>query len=110
MDKLLADLNEAQREAVTATEGYVRVVAGAGTGKTKTLSRRFVYLAEALGISPAAILCVTFTNHAAAEMKRRIRALHHKGMRLKVKLQRIESGGRLVERDCGRTAAGHRHG
>ena len=75
MDKLLADLNEAQREAVTATEGYVRVVAGAGTGKTKTLSRRFVYLAEALGISPAAILCVTFTNQAAAEMKRRIRAL-----------------------------------
>ena len=74
-EKLLEDLNEEQRAAVTATEGYVRVVAGAGTGKTKTLSRRFVYLAEALGISPASILCVTFTNQAAAEMKRRIRAL-----------------------------------
>ncbi len=75
LEKLLGDLNEAQRAAVTATEGYVRVVAGAGTGKTKTLSRRFVYLAEGLGISPAGILCVTFTNQAAAEMKRRIRAL-----------------------------------
>ncbi len=75
LEKILGDLNEAQRAAVTATEGYVRVVAGAGTGKTKTLSRRFVYLAEGLGISPAAILCVTFTNQAAAEMKRRIRAL-----------------------------------
>lgn len=75
LEKILGDLNEEQRAAVTATEGYVRVVAGAGTGKTKTLSRRFVYLAEALGISPAGILCVTFTNQAAAEMKRRIRAL-----------------------------------
>ena len=75
LEAILNDLNPEQLAAVTATEGYVRVVAGAGTGKTKTLSRRFAYLVEGLGISPAGILCVTFTNHAAAEMKRRIRAL-----------------------------------
>jgi len=66
-------LNSAQRQAVESTEGYIRVVAGAGSGKTKTLTRRFLYLVEALGISTASILCVTFTNKAAAEMKKRIR-------------------------------------
>lgn len=75
LEHILSDLNPEQQAAVTATEGYVRVVAGAGTGKTKTLSRRFGYLVEGLGISPAAILCVTFTNHAASEMKKRIRTL-----------------------------------
>jgi len=75
LDTLLNDLNPEQLSAVTATEGYIRVVAGAGTGKTKTLSRRFGYLVEGLGISPAAIACMTFTNHAAVEMKTRIRSL-----------------------------------
>ena len=73
MDDILEGLNPRQREAVETTEGYVRVVAGAGTGKTKTLTRRYLYLVEALGISTASILCVTFTNKAAAEMKKRIR-------------------------------------
>lgn len=73
MEDFLAGLNPPQREAVETTEGYVRVVAGAGTGKTKTLTRRYLYLVEALGISTASILCVTFTNKAAAEMKKRIR-------------------------------------
>ena len=70
---ILEGLNPAQKQAVEATEGYIRVVAGAGSGKTKTLTNRFLYLVEALGISPAGILCVTFTNKAAAEMKKRIR-------------------------------------
>lgn len=69
----LKSLNPEQLEAATTTEGYIRVVAGAGSGKTKTLTSRYMYLVEMLGISTANILCVTFTNKAAAEMKKRIR-------------------------------------
>lgn len=69
----LSQLNPAQRQAATTTEGYIRVVAGAGSGKTKTLTARYLYLVDVLGISTANILCVTFTNKAAAEMKKRIR-------------------------------------
>ena len=69
----LSQLNPAKREAATTTEGYIRVVAGAGSGKTKTLTARYLYLVDVLGISTANILCVTFTNKAAAEMKKRIR-------------------------------------
>ena len=69
----LNSLNPEQREAATTTEGYIRVVAGAGSGKTKTLTARYMYLVEMLGISTANILCVTFTNKAANEMKKRIR-------------------------------------
>lgn len=68
-------LNDRQSEAVTTTEGPVRVIAGAGTGKTRALTARFCYLTDMLGIDPGAILCVTFTNKAAAEMKERIRAM-----------------------------------
>lgn len=69
----LKELNPEQLEAATTTEGFIRVVAGAGSGKTKTLTARYMYLVEMLGISTAKILCVTFTNKAAAEMKKRIR-------------------------------------
>ncbi len=69
----LKQLNSEQVAAATTTEGYIRVVAGAGSGKTKTLTARYMYLVEQLGISTANILCVTFTNKAAAEMKKRIR-------------------------------------
>ena len=69
----LNELNPEQYEAATTTEGFIRVVAGAGSGKTKTLTARYMYLVEQLGISTANILCVTFTNKAAAEMKKRIR-------------------------------------
>ena len=65
----LNELNPEQYEAAVTTEGFIRVVAGAGSGKTKTLTARYVYLVEQLGISTAHILCVTFTNKAAAEMK-----------------------------------------
>src|SRR5574344_137696 len=67
-------LNKEQLEAVKTTEGYVRVIAGAGTGKTKALTSRYCYLVQELGITPENILSVTFTNRAANEMKRRVRS------------------------------------
>ncbi|WP_026493516.1 ATP-dependent helicase [Butyrivibrio sp. XPD2002] len=75
MQEILDCLNEAQREAVTSTEGYVRVIAGAGSGKTRALSHRFAYLVNGLGIMPGHILCVTFTNKSANEMRQRIHRL-----------------------------------
>lgn len=73
MSSYLDLLNKEQLEAVRATEGPVRVLAGAGTGKTRTLTARYCYLADLLGIDTSSILCLTFTNRAAAEMKNRIK-------------------------------------
>ena len=72
---ILEGLSPAQKEAVTTTEGVVRVIAGAGFGKTRALTKRFAYLVTELGISPGHILCVTFTNKAAEEMRSRIHGL-----------------------------------
>lgn len=72
---ILCGLNKAQTEAVTSTEGFIRVIAGAGSGKTRALTRRFAYLVNEVGILPGNILCVTFTNKAANEMRQRIRQL-----------------------------------
>lgn len=74
-ENVFGNLNSKQKEAVLATEGYVRVIAGAGSGKTKLLVSRYAYLVQDYCIDSANILCVTFTNKAAAEMKKRIRKL-----------------------------------
>ncbi len=72
-------LNARQTEAVEATEGRVRVVAGAGSGKTRVLAHRYAFLVNDIGISPGNILCLTFTNKAAQEMKHRIARMVDRG-------------------------------
>lgn len=71
MENILKNLNEEQKKAVTAINGPLLIVAGAGSGKTKTLTHRVAYLIKN-GISPRNILAATFTNKAAQEMKERI--------------------------------------
>src|SRR5262249_27492298 len=74
-DDLLRGLNEPQRAAVVHEGTPLLVVAGAGSGKTRVLTRRIAWLVSQRGAHPGSILAITFTNKAAAEMKERVEAL-----------------------------------
>ena len=75
VDSLLVDLDDEQREAVLAPRGPVCVLAGAGTGKTRTITRRIAHLVASGHVAPGQVLAVTFTARAAGEMRGRLRAL-----------------------------------
>ena len=72
---LLEKLNDKQREAASQIDGSILILAGAGSGKTRTITYRIAHMIENVGISPYSILAVTFTNKAAKEMRERVEEL-----------------------------------
>jgi DNA helicase-2/ATP-dependent DNA helicase PcrA len=79
-ERLLEDLNPSQRGAVTVTSGPLAIIAGAGSGKTRVISRRAAYAIETGAVPADQILLVTFTDKAAGEMVERMAALGHSGV------------------------------
>ncbi|WP_290456888.1 UvrD-helicase domain-containing protein, partial [Helicobacter rodentium] len=70
-ESFLEQLNSAQLEAVQSIDGALLILAGAGSGKTKTITTRLAYLIDCVGIPPESCLTLTFTNKAASEMQKR---------------------------------------
>jgi ATP-dependent DNA helicase UvrD/PcrA len=101
-ESYLADLNEAQREAVLATEGPLLVVAGAGSGKTRVLTYRVAHLIRACGVKPNEILAITFTNKAAGEMRERLERMLGQTARAIWILTFHAACGRMLRREAER--------
>ena len=97
---ILNNLNAEQQEAVKQIKGPVMVFAGAGTGKTRTLTSRIIYMVEECFISPRNILAITFTNKATKEMKNRVvNSLSSKGY--EVTISTIHSlCAKILRRNC----------
>ena len=101
-DALLADLNPAQREAVLHVDGPLLVVAGAGSGKTRVLTRRVAHLIRVHGAKPNEILAITFTNKAAGEMRERLERMLGRQARAAWILTFHAACGRMLRREAER--------
>ena len=101
-ESYLADLNDAQREAVLATEGPLLVVAGAGSGKTRVLTYRVAHLIRTCGVKPSEILAITFTNKAAGEMRERLERMLGQTARAIWILTFHAACGRMLRREAER--------
>ena len=100
MEDLKTLLNDKQYEAVTSTDKYLRIIAGAGSGKTRVLTYRIAYLIDTLGYYPSSILAITFTNKAANEIKSRIENALNMG-KLRMNISTFHSFcSRILREDC----------
>jgi DNA helicase-2/ATP-dependent DNA helicase PcrA len=101
---LLAGLNPPQREAAMGTDVPLVIVAGPGTGKTRTLTYRLAYLMTEQGVDPAHMLAITFTNKAAAEMATRLTALVGPAVAGRVVIKTFHAFGAMILREVGELA------
>lgn len=100
MENLQELLNDKQYEAVTSTSKYLRIIAGAGSGKTRVLTYRIAYLIDTFGYYPSSILAITFTNKAAQEIRERIEKALNMG-HLRMNISTFHSFcSRILREDC----------
>jgi len=101
-DEILASLNPAQREAVQTVRGPVAILAGAGTGKTTTITHRIAFQVASGTFRPSEVLAVTFTQKAAGELKERLARLGIEGVEARTfHAAALSQLGRLWERSTG---------